>query len=72
MKILIATAALLIGSSAASTASTNDQSSSRGKGNAARSTIYCFDVERTGSLLVTRVCQTRGEWQREGVKVPIN
>ncbi len=70
MKLLIATAALLIGSSAASAASTNDPSSSRGKSTTARPTIYCFDLEGTGSRILTRVCKTKAEWYVEGIEVP--
>ncbi len=69
MKLLIIAAALAVSSGAATAAATNAQPS-KGKAAATRSLAYCYDVERTGSYIVRRVCQTEKDWNAEGIQVP--
>ena len=68
MKIVIA-AAILISSAAASAAS-NGQAISKSNGAAAPKTLYCFKVERNGSYIVSKICETESQWDAEGVRVP--
>lgn len=67
MKILIMTAALVIGSSAGVAATGKSEGSSKDK--AAQSTLYCLAVEGTGSRLATKLCMTEDQWRAEGVSV---
>lgn len=63
-KILIAAAAMVIGSGAASAAATGGQPASNGK-----PVVYCFQVEGTGSRIVRTVCQTEKQWNHEAVEI---
>ncbi len=33
-------------------------------------TLYCYDMESTGSRITTRSCRTRSDWKAVGVTVP--
>lgn len=35
-------------------------------------TRYCYEMETTGSLIVTRSCRTREQWRDVGVIIPAN
>lgn len=35
-------------------------------------TLYCYDLESTGSRIPTRSCRTRSDWKAVGVTVPAN
>ena len=36
----------------------------------AAATRYCYNTEMTGSRITKRMCKTRADWQKLGVKVP--
>ena len=38
----------------------------------AKNTLYCYDMESTGSRIATRSCRTRADWKLVGVNVPSN
>lgn len=38
----------------------------------AKNTLYCYDMESTGSRIATRSCRTRADWKLAGVNVPAN
>lgn len=35
-------------------------------------TLYCYDMESTGSRITKRSCRTRADWKSVGVNVPAN
>lgn len=35
-------------------------------------TLYCYDLESTGSRITSRSCRTRADWKAVGVNVPAN
>jgi hypothetical protein len=69
MATLTATAAILLPSGTASAGSPDRTHGSKQSRAAAPSKVYCYEVERTGSLLITRMCMTQKEWRIQGVEV---
>lgn len=67
MKILLIAAGLAMVSGASSAIAAGERPVTRNA--AARAVVYCFDVERTGSYIVTRVCQPADGWSAEGIQV---
>jgi hypothetical protein len=67
MKILIA-AALVVGSGAASAASTNEQSASKGRAAADGSRTYCVSAELPNTRMAKKVCKTEKEWAAQGLE----
>lgn len=35
-------------------------------------TLYCYDLESTGTRITKRSCRTRADWKSVGVNVPAN